>query len=289
MAQQATAPSIMHAPKTKITVKHIQDMKGKEPIAMFCTNEPWLIAAAETAGINIVRTYSWGENEQDRIHNCLSTIRQLRKAAPNIVMNPILQPTIVAESDEAACRWGANMMGEGADIILCLAITNKRLEAMVSNRIPVFCHVGLTPTWYTEWTGGYGRVGKTADAAMKIFKEAYEYQEAGAAMITTEMTPYQVTTEMAKRLRIPVLSIAGGAGGDGAELVVHDLLGIIPTPIPKHAKQYRQFFNDAVAGLKEYSSDIKSLAYPDKEQHSWAMDPAEYEGFLNAVEHFSKK
>lgn len=154
---QANAPGIMHAPKTKITVKHIQDMKGKEPISMFCTNEPWMIAAAEVAGINIVRTYAWGDTEELRIHNMIPTIRQLRKAAPNMFMNPIMQPGLVAQSDEVACHWGATMMCEGADIILTLAITNKRLEAMVSNRIPVFCHVGLTPTWYTEWTGGYGR------------------------------------------------------------------------------------------------------------------------------------
>lgn len=139
------------------------------------------------------------------------------------------------------------------------------------------------------WTGGYGRVGKTAEDALKIFQQAYEYQEAGAAMITTEMTSREITAEMAKRLRIPVISIAGGAGGDGAELVVHDLLGIIPTPIPKHAKQYRQLFMESVAGLKEFSKDIKTLAYPDKEQHGWTMDEKEYERFLNGVEHISKK
>jgi len=58
-------------------------------------------------------------------------------------------------------------------------------------------------------------------------------------MITVEITAREVTTEIAKRLRIPVLSIAGVAGADGAELLHTDLLGISPGPIPKQAKQYR--------------------------------------------------
>jgi amino acid transporter len=52
-------------------------MKGKEPISMFCTNEPWLVAAAEVVGINIVRVNSWGDNKETRIRNIIPTIVML--------------------------------------------------------------------------------------------------------------------------------------------------------------------------------------------------------------------
>lgn len=271
--------------RNKLTVHDMQMKKGKEQIVMFCCTEPWLVAAAERAGVDIIRFPSWGHDSITRLNNTLSTIQQLRAVAPNILLNPFLEPHVVAESDESAIRWSTLAMGAGADIILALALTPQRVEALAKQRIPVFCHVGLTPAWYVEWTGGYVRVGKTAEDALKIYREAYDLQEAGAAMMTVEMTAREVTAEIAKRLRIPVLSIAGGAGADGAELLHADLLGISPAPIPKHAKQYRQFFNEAVAALGEYANDVKTLLYPDKEEHSWSMKKEEYERFLEGIEH----
>ena len=68
-------------------------------------------------------------------------------------------------------------------------------------------------------------------------------------MISTEMTSREVTAEFARRMRIAVLSATGDAGGDSAEIVVHDLLGPSLDPIPKQAKQYCQVFNENLAGL----------------------------------------
>lgn len=71
---EAKIPTINLASRTKLTVKHMQDMKGKEPISMICTNEPWIAAAEEMAGAHIIRSYSWGENEEERIRNTIPTI-----------------------------------------------------------------------------------------------------------------------------------------------------------------------------------------------------------------------
>lgn len=289
MTPTTTPLSMIHAPKTKLTVRHIQEMKGKEQIVMFATPDPWLAAAAEAAGVHIVRCWGPGDTDEIRAQTILWTVRELRRAAPNIVLNPYLQPHLVAESDATAIRSSILLMDAGADIILVVAATPQRVEAMAKERIPVFGHVGLRPYWYIEWTGGYVAVGKTAEDALKIFQEAYDLQEAGAAMITIEMTPREITAEVAKRLRIPVISIAAGAGADGAELVYHDLLGISPFPPPRHAKQYRQFFNEAVAALGEFANDVKTRAYPDPEQHSRTMDPTEFERFLEALERRGKR
>jgi len=286
----AKAISLIPGSRTKLTVLEVQKMKGKQQIVMFCTWDQWLAAAAEMAGCHILRFPSAGlPDPEERANLQPTTVKMLRQVAPNILLNPFIEPIIVHGNVDALIRYAAILMEAGADIMLTLAITPQRVQAMADQRIPVFCHVGLSPTWYTTWTGGYVRVGKTADDALKIFQQAYDYQEAGAQMITVEMTPREVTTEIAKRLRIPVLSIAGGSGGDGAELVFHDLLGISPLDPPKHAKQYRHFFMDAMEALKEFVSDVQTGAYPDPEQHSWSMKPEERERFLHGVEKIVKK
>lgn len=291
MAQQANVPGMIPGSRTKLTVLEVQKMKGKEQIVMFCTWDPWLAAAAEAAGVHILR-YSAAISRDDpevRAMALPTIVKEMRRAAPNILMNPYIEPYIVSEGGESLRRYATLLMEAGGDIVLTLAITLGNLQALADAGIPVFCHVGLTPTWYTNWTGGYVRVGKTAEDAAKIFRRAYEYQEAGAAMITVEMTSREVTAEIARRLRIPVLSIAGGAGGDGAELVCYDLLGLSPAPIPKHAKQYRQFFHEALGALGEFVNDVKTGVYPDPEQHSWSMDPEEHARFLDEVERIVKK
>lgn len=291
MAQQANVPSMIPGSRTKLTVKAVQEMKGKEQIVMFCTWDPWIAAAAEAAGVHILR-FPAGiarDNPEARANALPWVVKDIRGAAPNILLNPYIEPFIVSAGGESLLRYATLLMEAGGDIVLTLAITLKNLQALADASIPVFCHVGLTPTWYTNWTGGYVRVGKTAEDALKIFQRAYEYQEAGAAMITVEMTAREVTAEIARRLRIPVLSIAGGAGGDGAELVCYDLLGMSPAPMPRHAKQYRQFFHEALGALKEFVTDVQTGVYPDPEQHSWSMNPDEYDRFMNGVERIVKK
>jgi len=277
--------------KDKKTVLGIQKMKGKEQIVMFCTWDMWIAAAAEMAGCHILRFPGMAsrDNAEARAAALPFFIRDLRSVAPNILLNPFVEPYIVSSGGETLLKYSTLLMEAGGDIVLTLAITLKNLEALSDASIPVFCHVGLTPTWYTTLTGGYVRVGKTAEDALTIFQRAYDYQEAGAKMITTEMTSREVTSELAKRLRIPVLSIAGGAGGDGAELVCYDLLGMSPLPIPKHAKQYRQFFNEALGALGEYVNDVKTGAYPDEEKNSWSMKPEEHERFMEGVERICKR
>lgn len=285
--EKAKVESMIPGERGKLTVKDIQDMKGQEQIVMFATNEPWIAAAAETAGVHIIRTWSYGgedTSDKKRIQYLPTLVKQMRKAAPNVILNPYLEPRVVAASDETAIREAIRILHAGADIVLTLSITPQRLEAMAKEQIPVFAHVGLRPHWYTQWTGGYTRVGKTAEDALKIYQKAHDLQEAGAAMITIEMTPKEVTKAIAESLDIPVISIGAGAGADGAELVYHDLLGVSPRDIPSHAKQYRQLFKEAVGGLKEYHKDVQDLSYPDEEEHSWTMKDEEYEKFRNKLD-----
>lgn len=61
---------------------------------------------------------------------------------------------------------------------------------MSDNHIAVFGHVGCLSSWQTNNTGGYRRTGVTAEDAMKVFRQAYEYQENGWSMDEREFDKF---------------------------------------------------------------------------------------------------
>jgi 3-methyl-2-oxobutanoate hydroxymethyltransferase len=268
--------------RNKLTVYDVQKLKGKEPIMMTATGDPWIAKVAEAAGIHILRCWSWGNDEESMMRNLPMAVAQLRQAAPKLLLNPLLMPSAVSPSNADAIRCATVAMGAGADIVLMLGVSPDRVAAVAEQKIPVFCHVGLTPIWYTTWKGGYVGVGKTAQDALQIYKDALAYQEAGAAMLTIELTPERVTAEIAKRIRIPVISIGAGAGSDGVELVANDVLGLSSYPVPHHAKKYREFFNEAVSAYKEFTDDVKSGAFPAK-KNAIPIKDEEFEQFMNGL------
>ena len=269
--------------RNKLTVYDVQNLKGKEPIMMTATGDPWIAKVAEAAGIHILRCWSWGSDEESMLRNLPMAVTQLRQAAPKLLLNPLLMPSWVSPSDTEAIRCATVAMGAGADIVLMLGVSPDRVAAVAKQKIPVFCHVGLTPIWYTTWRGGYVGVGKTAPDALQVYKDALAYQEAGAAMLTIELTPERVTAEIAKRIRIPVISIGAGAGSDGVELVANDVLGLSPYPVPHHAKKYREFFNEAVGAYKEFTDDVKSGAFPAK-KNAIPIKDEEFEQFVKGLD-----
>ncbi len=270
--------------RNKLTVLDVQRMKGKEQIIMTAAGEAFVARIAEAAGVHILRCWGWGSSEESMMETLPKAVRDLRRAAPKLLLNPLLMPSAINPSDEAAIRIASLVMGEGADIVLTLGISPDRVAALAKQKIPVFAHVGLTPIWYTTWKGGYVAVGKTAQDALQIYKDALAYQEAGAAMLTIELTPQKVTAEIAKRIKIPVISIGAGGGADGVELVAVDLLGLVPYPVPRHAKKYRDFFSEGVNAYKEFAGEIRGGTFPNP-KNAVSIKDEEFEKFMDGIEH----
>lgn len=175
-------------------------------------------------------------------------------------------------------------MADGADSVLCMGVTNEVLKAMADNHIAVFGHVGCLSGWQTGRFGGYRRVGKTADEAMEIYRQAYEYQENGMVGMTIEMTNIEVTNAIARKLRIPVIAVAAGGAADGAEMVIYDLLGFIPQgAMAKHSKAYADLRTSTIEGYMKFDKEVKEGIYPAPE-NGWAMDERELDKFMNAIE-----
>lgn len=268
------------------TIWHLQKMKDEgKLISMVGTAylDPIFTMFCEKAGINLVRYTAPGENAKMRADNIGWWTRLQRKMAPNICLNAVMQ-THQYSDPATAVKEGSLLLADGADCVLPMGVTNEVLKAMTDNHIAVFGHVGCLSGWQTGNSGGYRRAGKTAEDAMKIFRQAYEYQELGMSGMTIEMTSRELSDLVAKKLRIPVIEVAAGGVADGSEMVIFDLLGFIPPEAyAKHSKGYATTMIDCIKGCAAFDQEVKNKVYP-AEENGWGMNEAELDKFVNELE-----
>lgn len=268
------------------TVWHLQKMKDEgKKISMVGTAylDPMFTMMCEKGGVDLVRYTCPGENSAMRAENIKWWTRMQRKMAPNICLNAVMQTQQYADPITAV-KEASEILADGADSVMPMGVTNDVLKAMTDNHIAVYGHVGCLSGWQTARFGGYRRVGKTAEDAMAIFRQAYEYQELGMCGMTIEMTNKEVSTAIAKKLRIPVIQVAAGGDCDGAEMVIFDLLGMMPPEMMAgHAKVYANVLMDVIKGCANYNHEVKESIYPGPEV-GWSMDEAELDKFMNELE-----
>ncbi|GEP03026.1 3-methyl-2-oxobutanoate hydroxymethyltransferase [Methylobacterium oxalidis] len=156
------------------------------------------------------------------------------------------------------------------------------LKALVDAGIPTASHIGLTPHTIATF-GGFKIQGRTAEAAMKILEDALAIEDAGCFMLEFEAVPAPIATLISQQLTIPTIGIGAGPGCDGQILLAYDLLGVFTDFKPKFTKRYANLTDVAVAGIRRYVEEVKAAAFPD-DDHSYRVDPGEYERFLSLVE-----
>ena len=156
------------------------------------------------------------------------------------------------------------------------------LKALVDAGIPTASHIGLTPHTIAVF-GGFRIQGRTAAAAMQILEDALAIQDAGCFMLEFEAVPGPIAKVISEQLEIPTIGIGAGVGTDGQILLAYDLLGVFTDFKPKFTKRYTNLTEVAVKGLSEYVAEVKSGRFPD-DDHTYSVDPKEYEQFVTLVE-----
>lgn len=144
--------------------------------------------------------------------------------------------------------------------------------------IPVMGHIGLTPQSVAQ-LGGYRIQGKTAVAAQKLLDDALALQAAGCFALVLEAVPAPVATAISQRLHIPTIGIGAGPGCDGQVLVYHDMLGLFDKLQPRFVKRYAHLRQTIMEALTAYREEVTSGQFP-AENHTYAMETAEYEAFM---------
>jgi 3-methyl-2-oxobutanoate hydroxymethyltransferase len=215
----------------------------------------------------------------DMIHHVKAVVRGSQRA--HVVADmPFM--SYQAGPEDALRNAGRLMQEAGAQSVKLeggktVAETVRRL---VEAGIPVMGHIGLTPQSLHQF-GGYKVQGKTPAAAIKLLNDAQALDEAGAYAIVLETIPAALAKLISERVSVPTIGIGAGPDCDGQVQVLHDMLGLYPDFVPKHAKQYAQLGEDVGRAVREYMAEVAEGRFPtDKE--SFIMD----EAALSELAHF---
>jgi len=259
----------------RLTVADIRAMKGKHQFTMVRTEDWETLEAAERAGVEMVS-----------VPPEMMVEPQFREVAPTVFAVPGVNFFELGTADDFT-RWAFRMLKASADAVYVSAGL-PTIRQLAADNVPVISHVGLIPSRAT-WTGGFKAVGKTADAAMQVYRAAKALEEAGAFGAEIEVVPADMATEISGRTSLFMVSMGAGTGGDCQYLFATDMLGENRGHIPRHAKIYRNFAaeydrlqDERVAAFKEFVADVHTGAYPE-DSHIVATDPAELEALRRAL------
>ncbi len=142
------------------------------------------------------------------------------------------------------------------------------VTAMVHAGISVIGHVGLTPQTATQ-LGGYKVQGRDIESARKMIEEARALEKAGVFGLVLECIPDELGKIISEEIGVPTIGIGAGVHCDGQVLVTHDLLGMFDKFIPSFVKSYCKLAPTIKEAVTEYTSEVRSSTFPDKE-HSFS-------------------
>jgi len=151
----------------------------------------------------------------------------------------------------------------------------RRLELiarLTESEIPVMGHVGLTPQ-SLHAMGGFKVQGKTPDAAEQLVRDARAVEAAGAFAVVLEGIPRELAALITRELRIPTIGIGAGPECDGQILVIHDLLGLSFSPLPKFARQYTNLGEIISSAAREYCADVRRGSFPSDAESYHMPEP----------------
>lgn len=146
----------------------------------------------------------------------------------------------------------------------------ETVRLLVEAGIPVMGHLGLTPQSVNQF-GGYKVQGKTPAAAVKLLNDAIALEQAGAYAIVLEAIPAQLAEVITRRVAVPTIGIGAGPHCDGQVQVLHDVLGLFPDFLPKHAKRYAHLADIIREAIRRYAEEVREGAFPSQRE-SFNMD-----------------
>jgi 3-methyl-2-oxobutanoate hydroxymethyltransferase len=258
----------------KLTVKELLDLKGVRQISFVQVARAEEAIAAAAAGMDMIGTGYCPETRD----------------FPSLVPKSHFQFGLAwgsHASAEEALREAMQAMAAGAESIYC-GMSPQVVEVLAREGVPVIVHVGLVPPKAT-WVGGMRAVGRSAEQASRVYRDAKAFESAGAFALEMEVVPARVAAEITKRVSILTISLGSGPDCDATYLFSADLLGENRGHIPRHARVYRNFAQERdrlqqerIAAYREYIDDIGQKNFP-AEGHSVSIDDQGFENFYNSI------
>jgi 3-methyl-2-oxobutanoate hydroxymethyltransferase len=203
------------------------------------------------------------------IHHTRAVSRGAKKA---LVVGDLPFLTYHASIEEAIHNAGRFLQEGGAQAVKVEGGVHiaPTVKAIVNCGIPVMGHIGLTPQSINQ-LGGFKVQGKTDQAAAGLIADAKALEEAGAFAIVLECIPAPLSKLITERVNVATIGIGAGVHCDGQVQVIHDVLGLFPDFVPRHARQYARLGDEVRAVAKQYIEDVRNSSFPTMKE-SFAMD-----------------
>ena len=142
----------------------------------------------------------------------------------------------------------------------------ESIRYLTEHQIPVMGHVGLTPQSVHQF-GGFKVQGRGEDGE-RILADALAVADAGAFAVVLEGIPTSLAARITERLEIPTIGIGAGYQCDGQVLVMHDLLGLYDSFVPRFVKCYLPD-NTVFQAVERFVDEVRTGQFPG-EEHGFA-------------------
>jgi 3-methyl-2-oxobutanoate hydroxymethyltransferase len=260
--------------RDRVTVRTIARKKGKEKIVALTAYDHPTAKLVDRAGVDLIligdslgNVVLGHENTlpvtmEEMLHHAKAVARARPRALVVADMPFLSFQTGVEEAVRNAGRFIKEAGVDGVKIER--GLFDAEVRAMVRASIPVIGHVGLTPQSVLPM-GGFRVQGRDGEGA-RILAEARTLEAAGCFAIVLEGIPRDLAQEITDALSIPTIGIGAGAGCDGQIQVFHDLLGLDPEFLPKHARRYADLAEIIVEGVGRYAADVRAGTFPSEEE-----------------------
>ncbi|MHB0976974.1 MAG: 3-methyl-2-oxobutanoate hydroxymethyltransferase [Candidatus Aquicultorales bacterium] len=268
--------------KNRVTTESLRRMRREgEPITVLTAYDYPTARLLDEAGIdillvgdslgNVVLGYetTLPVTMDDMLHHTKAVARGTQRA---LVVSDMPFLSYQSSVQKAIENAGAFLKTAGAHAVKLEggAEVSATVRRIVEAGIPVMGHLGLTPQSVHQ-LGGFRLQAKEAAAAIKLVEDAQALQEAGAFSVVLEKIPSELARLVGERIEIPTIGIGAGPHCSGQVLVTNDILGLYSEFAPKFVKKYADLSGIIKKAVMEYSSEVKSGAFPAAE-HSFEMD-----------------
>jgi len=261
----------------KITIPEIMRRKGEgKKVTMLTAYDYTFARIVDEAGIDIVLVGdSLGTVVQGHSNTLPVTMDEMIYHTRNVsrgVENALVVADMPFLSYQTSIEDGVYNAGRflkegGAAAVKVEGGANivDRVRAMIDSGIPVMGHVGMLPQTVHK-IGGYKVQGKDDLSAERILNDARLLEEAGVFAIVMECIPEGLARRITDSLSIPTIGIGAGIHCDGQVLVLHDLLGLLPQPMPKFVRQYADLRSRCIEAVRKFKEDVEKGFFPGKEE-----------------------
>ena len=266
-----------NAPQGRITVPAFRARKGKgPPLVVLTAYDVATATAAEAGGVdcllvgdslgNVILGYAstLPVTMEDVLHHARA-VGRARKRALLVADMPWLSYHVGVED---AVRNAARFVREaGADAVKLEGGSTRSgvIRALIDAEIPVMGHLGLTPQSVLRF-GGYRVQGRAAADADALVREAHALVDSGVFAIVLEGIPAALAQRVTSEIAVPTIGIGAGAGCDGQVLVVHDLLGMLPGPVPRFVRRYAAIHDSQVDAIRRWAEDVRAGRFPAEDE-----------------------